>query len=207
MIYCKCSQFYTAKPIQILMGNFCINILSLPGIYQSVTLSKLNWGGIPIKMTCLVPGDGQFILPRCVHLTSTCWLSQLSPHVRECILLSSGWLLFQKKLASLPQPCSSLPKMCKMTHFSHHFCVNNRPSLAHLSVARERTFLQICGPSIHPFWNMLHLSICNTLSTESDTDLIVNAAGTTVASLCLFSILTYYIWLQSGCFSSSKAGL
>lgn len=84
MIYCKCSQFYTAKPIQILMGNFCINILSFPSIYQSVTLSKLNWGGIPIKMTCLVPGDSQCILPRCVHLTSTCWLSQLSPHVCEC---------------------------------------------------------------------------------------------------------------------------
>lgn len=109
-------------------------------------------------MTSLVPGDDQCILMqsahwlRCVQLTSTHWQSHLSPHVYECILLSSGWLLFQKKLAPLPQPCFPLPKMCKMSYFSHHFCVNNRPSLTHLSVACERTFLQICGPSLYaPF--------------------------------------------------------
>lgn len=63
---------------------------------------------------------------------------------------------------------SPSPKLAKW----YRFCVNNRPSFTHLSVACERTFLQICGPSVSPFWNMLHLSICKALSTEADTDLI-----------------------------------
>lgn len=115
-------------------GNICIKIPSLPNICPSVTLSKLNWGGIHNIMTSLVPVDGQCILPRCVQLTSTPWQSHLSPHVYECILLSSGRLLFEKKLAPLTQPCFPLPKMCKETHFSYHFCAENRPSLTHTSL-------------------------------------------------------------------------
>lgn len=189
------------------MGNFCIKILSVPSVCPSVVLSKSNWGRIPTIMTPVVPGDGQCILSRCVQLTSTHWQSHLSPHAYERILLSPGWFPFHKKLAPLPQPCFPLAKMCKMTHFSHHFCVNNEPSLTHLSVACERVFLWLRGLSILPFWSMLHLGICKALSTDTDTDLPMNAAGTTVARLYLLSVLIYCIWLQSGCFPASKGGL
>lgn len=48
---------------------------------------------------------------------------------------------------------------------------------------------------------MLHLGVCRALSTKADTDLPVNAAGTTAASLVLaFNSLIMYLlaeWMLS----------
>lgn len=71
MKYSKCSKVYTAKPIQILMGNSSIHILSLPNIHPSVTLSKSDRGGVPSVMTSLVPVGDHCLLARRVQLTST----------------------------------------------------------------------------------------------------------------------------------------
>ena len=102
-------------------------------------------------MTSLVPADDQCLLLRCTQLTSTHWQLHLAPQVYEGILLSSGMLLFPKKLGPLAQPCFPRPKMYKTTYFSHYSCVNNW-SHSHTSLWHAKGhFYRSVDPLFAPF--------------------------------------------------------
>lgn len=163
------------------MDNFCLKIPFLPSICASVMLSKLNWGGIPIIITSLIPGDGQCMLPRRAQLTSTYWQSHLLPLVYEYFLLSSELLYFKRSWFICHYHTSHSPKCeSKILLSPFLYCPHS-----HIFPALERTFGRSVGPLICTFWNMLHLGVCRALSTKAGTDLPMNAAGTTAARLVL----------------------
>lgn len=109
-------------------------------------LSKLNWGGIPITMTSLIPGDGWCMLPRCAQLTSTYWQSHLPPHVYEYSLLSSELLSLQKSWFICHYHASYSRKSENNTLLSPFFI--NKLSL---------TCISSLGKDI---WNISESSIC-----------------------------------------------
>lgn len=165
------------------MDNFCNKIPFLPSICASVTLRKLNWSGIPIMMTSLIPGDGQCMLPTSAQLISTYWQST---HASICI-----WMLpvviritfIPKEVGSFATTMLPTPQSVKIRYFSHHFSIN-KPSLTQIS-SIGKDIWQISGSSLRPFWNTLHLRVCRALSTKADTDLPMNTTETTAATLVL----------------------